>query len=67
MLNALNDTFTRFTNHPDFGKLLLRLTFGLLMLFHGVAKVNMALTGFTTCLKPKVCLVLSLMVFLLVK
>lgn len=40
MLNALNSTFTRFTDHPDFGKLLLRLTFGILMLFHGVAKVS---------------------------
>jgi len=40
MLNKLNDIFTSYTNHPDFGKLLLRLTFGILMLFHGVAKVN---------------------------
>lgn len=40
MLNKFNDIFFRYTNHPDFGKLLLRLTFGILMLFHGVAKVN---------------------------
>ncbi len=40
MINKLNDIFTSYTNHPDFGKLLLRLTFGILMLFHGVAKIN---------------------------
>ena len=40
MLNKFDETFTRYTRHPDFGRLLLRLTFGILMLFHGVAKVN---------------------------
>ena len=40
MIKTLNNTFSRYTNHPDFGKLLLRLTFGILMLFHGIAKVN---------------------------
>lgn len=40
MLASLNTTFTRLTDHPDFGRLLLRLTFGILMLFHGVAKVQ---------------------------
>nr|WP_281726574.1 DoxX family protein [Hafnia alvei] len=40
MLTSLNQAFTRLTDHPDGGKLLLRLTFGLLMLFHGVAKIE---------------------------
>lgn len=40
MLANLNTSFTRLTDHPDFGRLLLRLTFGILMLFHGVAKVQ---------------------------
>jgi len=40
MLTSLNQVFTRLTDHPDGGKLLLRLTFGLLMLFHGVAKIE---------------------------
>lgn len=36
MIASLNNAFIRATSHPDFGKLLLRLTFGILMLFHGV-------------------------------
>jgi len=40
MLNKFNGAFTRFTDHPDLGRLLLRLTFGILVLFHGIAKVN---------------------------
>ncbi|EEZ6650901.1 DoxX family protein [Escherichia coli] len=32
--------FTRLTDHHDTGLLLLRLTFGILMLFHGVAKIE---------------------------
>ncbi|MGY5958659.1 DoxX family protein [Kosakonia sp. BK9b] len=40
MISRLNTAFIRFASHPDFGKLLLRLTFGVLMLFHGVAKVQ---------------------------
>lgn len=40
MLASLNLWFTRLTNHQDGGKLLLRLTFGILMLFHGVAKIQ---------------------------
>ncbi|WP_145598978.1 DoxX family protein [Yersinia alsatica] len=40
MLATLNLWFTRLTNHPDGGRLLLRLTFGILMLFHGVAKIQ---------------------------
>ncbi|EGI1272938.1 DoxX family protein, partial [Escherichia coli] len=31
---------TRLTDHHDTGLLLLRLTFGILMLFHGVAKIE---------------------------
>lgn len=34
------DKFNRAVAHPDFGKLLLRLTFGILILFHGIAKVH---------------------------
>ena len=40
MIASLNNAFIRATSHPDFGKLLLRLTFGILMLFHGVAKIE---------------------------
>ncbi|KAB7897620.1 DoxX family membrane protein [Rouxiella sp. S1S-2] len=40
MLAKLNTCFTRITDHPDLGKLLLRLTFGILILFHGVAKME---------------------------
>lgn len=40
MLPKLNASFTRAIDHQDFGKLLLRLTFGILILFHGVAKME---------------------------
>lgn len=40
MLATANRAFTRLTDHPDAGKLLLRVTFAILMLFHGVAKVE---------------------------
>ncbi|MEH0834521.1 DoxX family protein [Pectobacterium cacticida] len=40
MISQLNQWFTRLTDHPDAGKLLLRLTVGILLLFHGVAKVE---------------------------
>ncbi|CND87635.1 DoxX family protein [Yersinia nurmii] len=40
MLASANQWFTRLTDHQDGGKLLLRLTFGILMLFHGVAKIQ---------------------------
>ncbi|HGC5373756.1 TPA: DoxX family protein [Escherichia coli] len=36
----INMFFTRLTDYPDTGLLLLRLTFGILMLFHGVAKIE---------------------------
>jgi len=40
MLANANQGFTRLTQHPDGGKLLLRLTVGILLLFHGIAKVQ---------------------------
>ncbi|KOC89248.1 DoxX family protein [Winslowiella iniecta] len=40
MFSAINNGFTRIFDHPDFGKLLLRLTFGILLLFHGAAKIQ---------------------------
>lgn len=40
MLAKLNSAFTRAVDHHNFGKLLLRLTFGILVLFHGVAKME---------------------------
>lgn len=40
MLNGFESTFSRYTHHPDFGRLLQRFTFGILVLFHGVAKVS---------------------------
>lgn len=38
MFAGINQLFTRMSDHPDFGKLLLRLTFGGLLLFHGEFK-----------------------------
>jgi putative oxidoreductase len=40
MLASLNLWFTRLTHHPDAGKFLLRATVAILMLFHGVAKLQ---------------------------
>ncbi|CAI2535677.1 DoxX [Serratia liquefaciens] len=40
MVKSLNAAFTRRFDRPDAGKLALRLTFGGLMLFHGVAKIQ---------------------------
>ena len=40
MVARFNAVFTQWTQHPDFGRLLLRLTFGILMLFHGIAKAS---------------------------
>lgn len=40
MLARFNVAFAQATHHPDFGRLLLRLTFGILMLFHGAAKAS---------------------------
>lgn len=53
MLNQFNNAFTRYTSHPDFGKLLLRLTFGILMLFHGVAKIDHGVGWITALLEDK--------------
>ena len=39
-MNKLIDSFDNAVNHPDFAKLLLRLVFGILMLFHGVFKLE---------------------------
>ncbi len=39
-MNKLIDSFDNAVNHPDFAKLLLRLVFGFLMLFHGVFKLE---------------------------
>ena len=40
MMTHFNAAFARVTNHPHAGRLLLRLTFGILMLFHGYAKAT---------------------------
>ncbi|WP_192459222.1 DoxX family protein [Musicola keenii] len=40
MIVKANKFFTGLTHHPDAGKLLLRLTVGILLLFHGVAKIE---------------------------
>jgi len=39
MVSGINQLFNRMSDHPDLGKLLLRLTFGGLLLFHGEFKV----------------------------
>lgn len=38
MLKKFDALFRQYTDNPDAAKLILRLTFGVLMLFHGVAK-----------------------------
>lgn len=53
MLNKFDEAFTRYTRHPDSGRLLLRLTFGILMLFHGVAKVNHGVDWISAMLEAK--------------
>ncbi|OON41139.1 DoxX family membrane protein [Izhakiella australiensis] len=40
MFSAINGAFSRLADHPDLGKLLLRLTIGILLLFHGVYKIQ---------------------------
>ncbi len=40
MLTRLYTQFSNAVDHPDFAKLLLRLVFGILMLFHGTAKMH---------------------------
>lgn len=53
MLATLNLWFTRLTDHPNGGKLLLRLTFGVLMLFHGVAKIQHGTSWIATSLQAQ--------------
>lgn len=53
MLNKLNNVFFQYTHHPDFGRLLLRLTFGILVLFHGVAKVSHGVDWISGLLEAK--------------
>lgn len=53
MLKTIDSVFTRYTNHPDFGRLLLRLTFGILMLFHGVAKIDHGVGWISALLEQK--------------
>lgn len=40
MIAQLNRSFNRLADHKDAGILLLRLTIGILLLFHGIAKVQ---------------------------
>lgn len=51
MFAALNSGFSRLTDHPDLGKLVLRLTFGILLLFHGEFKVIHGVGWIATLLK----------------
>ncbi|QII38298.1 DoxX family protein [Rouxiella badensis] len=53
MLNTLHAAFSRYVHHPDFGKLLLRLTFGILVLFHGVAKMSHGVDWISAMLEAK--------------
>lgn len=52
MFSALNNGFSRLTDRPDFGKLVLRLTFGILLLFHGEFKVIHGVGWIANMLKP---------------
>ncbi|RWR03651.1 hypothetical protein ED28_01300 [[Pantoea] beijingensis] len=40
MFSAVNNGFSRLFDHPNLGKLFLRLTFGILLIFHGEAKIQ---------------------------
>lgn len=40
MFTAINNGFSRLSDHPDLGKLVLRVSLGALLLFHGVFKVQ---------------------------
>lgn len=40
MISSFNNRFTRLCDHPDLGKLVLRVSLGVLMLFHGVFKLQ---------------------------
>lgn len=53
MFAALNSGFSRLTDHPDLGKLLLRLAFGILLLFHGEFKVIHGTGWIATLLKAQ--------------
>lgn len=51
MFAALNNGFSRLTDHPDLGRLVLRLTVGILLLFHGEFKVMHGVGWIATLLK----------------
>ncbi len=53
MLEKLNNKFTAITNHPDLGKLLLRLSFGILVMFHGIAKIDHGVEWISQTLESK--------------
>ncbi|WP_336797794.1 DoxX family protein [Erwinia aphidicola] len=40
MFSAINNGFSRLGDHPDLGKLVLRVSLGALLLFHGVFKIQ---------------------------
>lgn len=45
MLSAFNQWFSKITDYPNLGRLLLRLTIAGLLLFHGIAKLQHGLGG----------------------
>ncbi|QDY41981.1 DoxX family protein [Candidatus Pantoea soli] len=53
MSGGINQLFTRISDCPDFGKLLLRLTLGGLLLFHGQFKVVHGVSGIAHMLTAK--------------
>ncbi|MEB6377747.1 DoxX family protein [Leclercia adecarboxylata] len=53
MLAKFNDKFSVLTHHPDFGRLFLRLTFGILVLFHGIAKIGHGVGWIAVMLEAK--------------
>lgn len=55
MVKSLNAAFTRLFDRPDAGKLALRLTFGGLMLFHGVAKIQHGVGWIAGALRNRGC------------
>ncbi len=63
MVKSLLNGVNKLLSHDDFGKLLLRLAVGGLMLFHGLHKLFDGVGASAACWWRKVCQALSLMGF----
>lgn len=55
MFSGINQLFVRMTDHPDLGKLLLRLTLGGLLLFHVSSSWCTGWAGLPNCCTSTAC------------